>query len=202
MAVIRSAAEQQHQEDAQDLTRLLPDDALAEVIRAPSPRAGASATTRGACCARTSCRSGWPAYVFVNFHAHGVPEMFGRPAPFFGAPAISGRLDFLPAAGARSKVRDHCNGLLLFDDYVANPATRWCHPVPPPPPSPPDAWTDDTNGRRALRVGQIPRVRSHGVAAHYQVFMISRLRLMDTRYVDPATDGSEWPLRTGLSYTT
>ncbi|TVU27457.1 hypothetical protein EJB05_30068, partial [Eragrostis curvula] len=40
-------------------------------------------------------------------------------------------------------ITDHCNGLLLFWDRVANPATRQWTPLPPSPPLQPDDFFDD-----------------------------------------------------------
>ncbi|GJN12552.1 hypothetical protein PR202_ga30837 [Eleusine coracana subsp. coracana] len=122
---------------------VLPADALEEILRRVPPR--------GLAACRLVCTS-WRAAVdsnhllradllplsvasiLIGFAALNVTELFL--APSLSSP-VSARLDFLPRAAADddddawTPVRDHCNGLLLLADHVANPATRRWDPLPP-----------------------------------------------------------------------
>nr|CAB3491145.1 unnamed protein product [Digitaria exilis] len=88
----------------------LPDDVLAGVLRRLAPRCLAAS--------RCVCRA-------------------SSPAPPSAAAAVSGRLDYtVPGEPDRMPalyVHDHCNGLLLLDDCVVNPATRRWALLPPRP---------------------------------------------------------------------
>jgi hypothetical protein len=82
--------------------------------------------------------------IFVHLSDHRFAELFSRPSSTH--PAISGNfLDFLPSTLTPSSVpwvvdstndysiNDHCNGLLLLENYVVNPATRRWATLPPRP---------------------------------------------------------------------
>ncbi|TVU02710.1 hypothetical protein EJB05_51780, partial [Eragrostis curvula] len=125
-------------EQQEDLARLLPDDALADVLCRLSHRS--LAVPRCICRAwrdvvdarRLMLRHLLPHSVggiFINFGGLGSTEFLARPAT---GPNVSGNLDF----SDMGSIVDHCNGLLLFDDLcVANPATRrWAY-LPERPPS-------------------------------------------------------------------
>uniref|UniRef100_A0A0D9VC90 F-box domain-containing protein n=1 Tax=Leersia perrieri TaxID=77586 RepID=A0A0D9VC90_9ORYZ len=67
--------------------------------------------------------------------------------PYFFSPPletrrISGRLDFIDGTNYLEYllIGDHCNGLLLFDDLVANPATRQLVHIPESPLPPLSPW--------------------------------------------------------------
>ncbi|XBI98506.1 hypothetical protein VPH35_018736 [Triticum aestivum] len=131
-----------------DLTQVLPEELLADVLRRVAPRG--LAACRCACKAllgiinarrllRTDLLPHSVAGIFINFHSEGLPEFFARPST---GPTISGRFDYLPPhigdSQYRGKIEDHCNGLLLLEDYfenyyVVNPATRQWNSLPPHP---------------------------------------------------------------------
>ncbi|CAM0955037.1 unnamed protein product [Alopecurus aequalis] len=116
----------------------LPEEVLDEVLRRVPPR-------RLAACRRVCRRWGdvidgrglvlahlapGPVRgVFVNFTAERMHDFFSRAAT--SPPSIDGSLLFVPDyLPTRSRVSDHCNGLLLYHNskatYVCNPATqRW-----------------------------------------------------------------------------
>ncbi|XP_072147362.1 uncharacterized protein [Setaria viridis] len=123
----------------------LPDDLLADVLVRLAPRG--LATSRGV------CRS-WRAVVdarrllradLLPLSLEGLllevdawaPALFSRPST--GPATCDGLVGFLGADGTRqldTYMRGHCNGLLLLQELVINPATgQWARlPGPPPPP--------------------------------------------------------------------
>ncbi|XP_062183443.1 uncharacterized protein LOC133887487 [Phragmites australis] len=131
-----------------DLAPSLPDDVLAGVLRRLAPRDLAAS--------RCVCKS-WRRVVdthrllradllplslggiFLNFLGIYFTQFLSRPTT--GA-AVSGRLDYTvpgepePEMPHLIYVRDHCNGLLLLEYCVVNPATRQWALLPPPPPLP------------------------------------------------------------------
>ncbi|CAM0879960.1 unnamed protein product [Alopecurus aequalis] len=141
----------------QDQGGSLPDDVLADIFGRLAPRwVAASRCVCRSWCASIDARRLLRADllplslrgIFVQFHMHKFPAFFSRPTPA-GAPAFSGKLSFLPSAStagcvwlpnesydSREKytINDHCNGLLLIDNYVVNPATRRWDALPPAPP--------------------------------------------------------------------
>lgn len=125
---------------------VLPDDALAEVLRRLPGRSLAAS--------RCVCKA-WQAIVddqqlllphllpssvrglFVNYIDHDRPHLFARPTSMPG-PRIDGDFDFIERDNRWDwyRVLDHCNGLVLRSGdhhsgdsmYVVNPATqRWTH---------------------------------------------------------------------------
>jgi hypothetical protein len=128
-----------------DLAPSLPDDALADVLRRLAPR--------GLAASRCVCKS-WRRVVdgrrllradllplslggiFLNFLSLNFTQFLNRPTA--GA-AVSGRLDYTCHACEPGRfppcayVIDHCNGLLLLDHCVVNPATRQWALLPLPP---------------------------------------------------------------------
>lgn len=147
----------QDQEDGSQPAPFLPDDVLADIFGRLAPRW--VAVSRCVCtswCASIDARRLLGADllplsfrgIFVHFRMHKFPAFFSRPNPP-AAPAFSGKLSFLPSAktagcvwrssesySSRQKytIKDHCNGLLLIDEYVVNPATRRWDALPPGPP--------------------------------------------------------------------
>nr|CAB3489372.1 unnamed protein product [Digitaria exilis] len=123
----------------------LPDDVLAGVLRRLAPRCLAAS--------RCVCRA-WRRVVddrrllradllprslggiFLNPHDLWFTQFLSRPTTGAAA-AVSGRLDYtVPGEPDRMPalyVHDHCNGLLLLDDCVVNPATRQWALLPPRP---------------------------------------------------------------------
>lgn len=191
-----------HQEE--DLTRLLPPDALAEALRR-LPR-------RGLAVARCVCKA-WRSVV----DAHGLtlprllPHSLGgiylrfcgyytlqllaaRPAAAADDdPEIPAGLGYLrpsrdgvyepgyPYSGSF----DHCNGLLLLEGAVVNPATGKWAALPSPPPLPPLTRSEDDFYRDKYLVFD------PAVSIHFEVVSIDRL--LDLDRLNPAILASEWP---------
>ncbi|RLN16038.1 hypothetical protein C2845_PM02G07530 [Panicum miliaceum] len=187
-----------------DLTELLPEDLLADVLRRLAPRWLATS--------RCVCRA-WRATVdhcgLLRAVAGLLPRsvagillqlentsssFLSRPS---AGPAVSVDLDCTFSSGDGSKVHDdsfevrgHCNGLILLQDgavsCVANPATRrWAHlpPRPPPPFAGPDYFYAD---------GYL--VFDPTVSPYYEVFSIPRVR----RRYEPSLHGGKHAGRPGL----
>ncbi|KAF7082971.1 hypothetical protein CFC21_086797 [Triticum aestivum] len=180
---------------------VLPDDALAEVLRRLPPHILAEA--RRVCKAwrdavddrlRGSLLPRSVRGIFINFTGNWFSEFFSRPST---GPAIDGGLDFLPCMGVR--VKDHCEGLLLCressfralpcpQEYVVNPATRRWARLPKRPP--PLMQGFDHTAHLAFEPA---------VSLHYQVFVIPRVpwRLPSDGESDDDNDNPllelEWP---------
>ncbi|CAM0146000.1 unnamed protein product [Urochloa decumbens] len=139
----------------------LPDDALAVVLRRLAPRD--IAASRCVCKAwrrvvddrrllRADLLPRSLGGIFLNLHGLWFTQFLARPTT--GA-AVSGRFDYtVPGDPDRLPiiyVHDHCNGLLLLDHCVVNPATRQWALLPPrpedrlpqPPPPGMDVSTDE-----------------------------------------------------------
>ncbi|KAL6637569.1 hypothetical protein ACP70R_025141 [Stipagrostis hirtigluma subsp. patula] len=196
--------ETMEEERQEDLVRLLPDDALAAVLRRLAPRdLAASRCVRRAWLAIIDDRKLLLPHllpravggIFINFNNFNSWEFFARPTT---GPSISGELDFLPQYDPYGGpyVQDHCNGLLLCYHYVVNPATRRCAPVPPRPPS-----CDESKMRYLYHNEYL--VFDPSVSPHYEVFRIPRIMYKskpgDFLYcyprdeLDPKFEESEWP---------
>lgn len=189
------------------LLLLLPEDVLADVLRRLAPR--------GVAACRCVCKA-WRALVdahallradllprslagiLVNFHGLYATELFSHPstASRFSDDLVARFVeldeDLSRHLGYRPTgvVEDHCNGLLLINNMVVNPATRWCFHLPPSPPSPADVdYTYD--------VGHL--VHDPTISPHYEVFLVPRLcPLFDDSENDSpvgpvAEQYSEWP---------
>ncbi|TVT98529.1 hypothetical protein EJB05_56141, partial [Eragrostis curvula] len=199
-----------------DLSALLPEDVLADVLRRLAPRD--LAASRCVCKAwlavvdarrllRTQLLLLWLCGIFINFNGYYISEFFARPST--SRPSVSGNHDYLPQEDADTwaEVHDHCNGLLLVEgdnedevlmDYVFNPATRWVAPLTPPPSLNPDLEMD-----RFQDIYRKYLVYDPAISLHYKVFMIPFLRiplqpdnLHYDRYMDqldPVFEQSEWP---------
>ncbi|KAK3146514.1 hypothetical protein QOZ80_3BG0267480 [Eleusine coracana subsp. coracana] len=191
----------QQQQDDEDLVRLLPDDAVADVLR----RLGPCDLAASRCVSKTWCGIMDARHlmlphllphevggIFIDFNNLHSWEFFARPTT---GPEISGEFDFLPS-GAESEILDYCNGLFLSDDCVFNPATRRWTPLPPRPPQP---------ASESLYFSQSEYlVFDPTVSPHFEVFIIpSRIiykkKPGDYCYrpsrdkLDPETEQSEWP---------
>ncbi|KAK1610471.1 hypothetical protein QYE76_034144 [Lolium multiflorum] len=188
--------------EQRDLARILPDDVLADVFHRLAPRWLAASR-----CVRRSWRAAIDAGrhlradllplsfhgIFLHFSDHKFPEFFARPT---GAPAISGNLDFLPNTHTSMKFYDHgyyvdwgkydilhhCNGLLLLNRYVVNPATR-CWDRLPPQPRAPALPIEDVGGRTNFRKYL---VFDPTLTPHYEVVTIPQLYTRNIEnYSDP-----------------
>ncbi|EAY90959.1 hypothetical protein OsI_12573 [Oryza sativa Indica Group] len=189
----------------------LPDDMITEVLRRLPPRSLA------AC--RRVCRS-WRAVVddrrllredllplslagiFLNLHDLYPTQFFSCPSAT--GPAVSGNVDYtrrrssLPDGHMPSiNITDHCNGLVLVNNCVTNPATRRWERLP---------------RRHPRHVARTAAARFNAVHEHlvfdpavspggYEVFLIPhvaprerdrRRRRRDDEFY-PTSDESEWP---------
>ncbi|KAG0539261.1 hypothetical protein BDA96_03G307600 [Sorghum bicolor] len=135
-----------------DLGPSLPDDVLAGVLRRLAPRGLAASrcvckawrhVVDDHCLLRADLLPLSLGGIFLNLHDLRFTQFLSRPTT--GA-VVSGRLDytvpgehgFMPPV----YVRDHCNGLLLLDHCVVNPATQQWAPLPPLPPLPDPLHTE------------------------------------------------------------
>uniref|UniRef100_A0ACD5VMJ7 Uncharacterized protein n=1 Tax=Avena sativa TaxID=4498 RepID=A0ACD5VMJ7_AVESA len=141
--------------------------------------------------------------IFTHFDLQKYPAFFSRPTPP-SAPAFSGKLSFLPSADPagcvwypdepydireKYSITDHCNGLLLIDKYVVNPATRRWDALPPAPPGRVQFIfrTDQDLGDGTPHYETIHNylVFDPTVSPHYQVLRICALsRMHDLRKKD------------------
>ncbi|RLN40296.1 hypothetical protein C2845_PM01G34570 [Panicum miliaceum] len=167
-----------------DLTELLPEDVLADILRRLAPRWLATS--------RRVCRA-WRATV----DRHGLLSAAAGLLPR----SVAGIL--LQYDNTTTKVYDepfevrgHCNGLILLQNgvvnCVANPATRqWAHlpPRPPPPCAGPDYFYADDY-----------LVFEPTVSPYYEVFSIPRVRRR--REPSPGKEPEEMPpLWEGAEFT-
>ncbi|TVU45753.1 hypothetical protein EJB05_05251, partial [Eragrostis curvula] len=65
--------------------------------------------------------------VFFTFVSHDYPDFVARPST---GPTLSAWADCMPHMDLWLDVEDHCNGLLLSEEMVVNPATGWWAPLP------------------------------------------------------------------------
>ncbi|KAL6637570.1 hypothetical protein ACP70R_025142 [Stipagrostis hirtigluma subsp. patula] len=200
----RDRGETMEEEQQDDLVQLLPDDALADVLRRLAPRdLAASRCVRRAWLAIIDDRKlllpdllpHAVGGIFIDFNSLESWEFFARPTT---GPSISGELDFLPQYNPHygPYVQDHCNGLLLCDHYVVNPATQRYAPVPPRPASCDESKMSYFDYDEYL-------VFDPYVSPHYEVFRIPRIMYKyepgNSLYshphdeLDPIVEESEWP---------
>ncbi|GJN23900.1 hypothetical protein PR202_gb11592 [Eleusine coracana subsp. coracana] len=114
--------------------------------------------------------------LFINYKELQYSELFARPS----------WVDYYLSSSSR--VVDHCNGLLLQDGCVLNPATGEWAPLPeqyPPPRAGMEHFLQDTY-----------LVFDPAVSSHFEVFLIPsvpRGYAHDHQLVDSAMLQSEWP---------
>nr|OEL30003.1 hypothetical protein BAE44_0008984 [Dichanthelium oligosanthes] len=177
------------EQQEEDLTRLLPADALAEVLR--------RLPHRGLAVSRSVCKA-WRSIIdarrlmlphslggiFLRFTSFYTLQLLARPTTD-DDPKIPAELGYLPESKPYEcypygNSFDHCNGLLLLDNAVVNPATgKWAALPPHPPPT--TESSDDFYKDKYL-------VFDPTVSMHYEVISIDRLDRPD-----PAAAASEWP---------
>lgn len=178
-----------------DQTQLLPEDMLAGVLGRLAPRSLSTARCvckawRGIIDARRILRADLLPLsltgIFINFNELRYSEFFSRPP----RPEGLGNRENRPVQCA---MEDHCNGLVLHYNRVANPATGWTAPLPPPPPK--------SAGMECF-VDEGYLVYDPTVSAHYQVVLIPCVPYIELDIepdeetlfdVDPAVLESEWP---------
>jgi len=176
------------------MENLLPEDVLTNIIRRLAPRY--VAISRSVCktwCAIIDARNLLRADllprsvrgIFINFNELSMSEFFSRPSK---GRTVSGNFNYLPLG---SRIIGHCNGLLLFCNYVVNPVTRQSAPLPPC--TSPNIVIEHFVCREYL-------VFDPQLSPHYEVFMIPRVRcygmyemLNSDGELDPAMEGLEWP---------
>ncbi|CAN6287587.1 unnamed protein product [Urochloa humidicola] len=169
-------------EPQQDLTRLIPDDVLAGVLRRVAPRD--LAALRCICKAWRTLIDGRGLLradllprsltgLFICYKDLPYPELFLRPSADFAKHRLN------------RCVEDHCSGLLLHYDCVVNPATGGRLPLPerPPPPAGMECFFEYEY------LAFDPTVSSD-----YEVYSVPSVPL---RFVAPPLNGavlqSEWP---------
>ncbi|CAL4943620.1 unnamed protein product [Urochloa decumbens] len=189
-----TARDQKEMEQQEDLTRLLPADVLAEVLR--------RLPHRGLAVSRCVCKAWRSAIdarrlmlrhllphslggIYLRFCGSYTLQLLARPTA--DDPKIPTRLGYLPPASGSGYPDgnnfDHCNGLLLIDDAVVNPATgKWANL--PPHPDPLLTESDDLYLYKDMYLVFDPTV-----SMHFEVISIDRL--LDGP--DPAIQASEWP---------
>jgi hypothetical protein len=190
------------QQQNQDVS--LPDDALADIFGRLEQRwvAVSRCVCRSWCASidtrrllRTDLLPLSLRGIFIHFDMHKYPAFFSRPT-LPGAAAFNGKLSFLPLANtagcvwepnesyaSREKysIKDHCNGLLLIDKYVVNPATRRWDALPPAPPRRVQFLVStyhDPEGTPIYETIHNYLVFDPTVSAHYQVLRICALSRM------------------------
>uniref|UniRef100_A0A0E0GQT4 F-box domain-containing protein n=1 Tax=Oryza nivara TaxID=4536 RepID=A0A0E0GQT4_ORYNI len=178
-------------EEHYDVTQLLSDDALADVLARLAPRW--LAVSRCVCKAwravvdtrhllRTDLLPLTLTGIYFNFHDIHHSVFLSRPSTRPG-PAISGMFtDYTPD---NNLVKDHCNGLLLLESGVANPATRQWVPFPPAPPQP--VWMKDFYRFDSYLVFDPT------ISTHYEIFKIPRVPSIRFHVLDPMLKSSQWP---------
>ncbi|KAF8669078.1 hypothetical protein HU200_051401 [Digitaria exilis] len=183
--------EEQHQQAGDDdlMTRLLPEDVLAQILCLLPPRDLAvsrcvCAEWKGAVDRRRLLRADLLPLsvggIFINICAHCYAEFF-RPR----SGNVSGNLAHLLEYSRwfAGTVLGHCNGLVLLDGCVSNPATGWFAPLPP--------WPMPTE----LLYQEAHIVFDPAVSSHYSVFLINYGPLYDENAGGElqAAESQEWP---------
>ncbi|CAL4935123.1 unnamed protein product [Urochloa decumbens] len=180
----------------QGLLRMLPDDILDDVLRRLAPRElsvlrCAGKAWRAAVEARGLLLPRAVGGIFVWWNDLDSLEFVARPTA--GTP-VSGRLaDFIAPKPRSRTFRDHCNGLLLFDHCVVNPATRSCAPLPP--------RLYELTRRDGYFYYHEYLVLDPAVSPHHEVFAIPKILYKpepgESRHrgdqLDPTIEKSEWP---------
>ncbi|CAN6292792.1 unnamed protein product [Urochloa humidicola] len=185
----------QQEEEGTDLSALLPDDVLADVLRRVAPR--------GLAACRCACRS-WRSLIDARrlLRADLLPRSL---AGFFLCYSMLNLPEFLARPGAdptgytlprSTEVQDHCNGLVLDWHGVLNPATGRRISLPDPPPLP--AALPEEYFIECVHLAFDP-----ADSPHYQVFSVPLVVLgfafprvvvdADREAVYQAVERSEWP---------
>jgi hypothetical protein len=164
---------------------LLPDDVLELILCRLKPSPRSLAACRGVCRAwravvDTRCPPPQPdllplslAGIFFSgfYFAHEyLPGFFARRGRRYHRARISPKLDYLDDAPiSQLEAVDHCNGLLLMQEYIVNPATRrWARLPPTPEWSPAAMVIADSCPEEYL-------VYDPTVSPHYEVLSIHHL---------------------------
>ncbi|CAL4943323.1 unnamed protein product [Urochloa decumbens] len=198
---------------------LLPEDVLADILRRLAPRWlatsrcvcrawRAAVDNRGLLSAVAGLLPRSLAGIFIHHSDDWVTCFLRRPS---AGPIVSADLDYTFSGDGDNKVEysfevsDHCNGLVLLQGRVVNPATRQWARLPPRPPPP-------CTGPEYFYVEEY-LAYDPTVSPHYEVFSIPRVRRRrepDPRYkldeqitwdespitykkLDPALEELEWP---------
>jgi hypothetical protein len=121
--------------------------------------------------------------IFLQVTTAPFPPLFSRP---WTGPATGGDLDgFFGADDNRllqTDMRGHCNGLLLLEEAVVNPATgEWARLAEPPPPPLPEFYY------------QPCLAFDPAVSPHYEVFSLPEVPNPTRTTLSPLLQQSEWP---------
>ncbi|TVU02715.1 hypothetical protein EJB05_51785 [Eragrostis curvula] len=179
----------------EDLVLLLPDDAITNVLRRLTPvDLAVSRCVRKAWCEIINDRRlllprlipHAVGGIFIKFNCLDSWEFLARP---MAPPSMSCRIDFLPD---HKHAMDHCNGLLLMEDYVLNPATGRSAPLPSRPQLP-------RMGTKYFYHDQY-LIFDPTVSLHHEVLVIPRINYHSkepyygfNEELDPTIEESEWP---------
>ncbi|TVU02713.1 hypothetical protein EJB05_51783, partial [Eragrostis curvula] len=179
----------------EDLVLLLPDDAITNVLRRLTPvDLAVSRCVRKAWCEIIDDRRlllprlipHAVGGIFIKFNCLDSWEFLARP---MAPPSMSCRIDFLPD---HKHAMDHCNGLLLMEDYVLNPATGRSAPLPSRPQLP-------RMGTKYFYHDQY-LIFDPTVSLHHEVLVIPRINYHSkepyygfNEELDPTIEESEWP---------
>uniref|UniRef100_A0ACD5VP00 Uncharacterized protein n=2 Tax=Avena sativa TaxID=4498 RepID=A0ACD5VP00_AVESA len=207
-APLGGGGEQQQYQDGSQPSSLLPDDVLANIFSRLAPR-----WIAGSRCVCTSWRASIDARrllradllplslrgILVHFDVHKFPAFFSCPA-LPDANALTGKLSFLPFANPadcawrvgeaykiweKYAIKNHCNGLLLIDKYVVNPATRRWDALPPGPPGRVQFLISSVGDPEQTMLYETIHdylVFDPTVSAHYQVLRICALSRMGSMH--------------------
>jgi hypothetical protein len=186
-------------ERSEGIVLLLPEDALAEIFRRLPPHSLAvlrcvCGAWRAFIDARRLLRKELPHFLasfLVNFHLLKSLQLLSHPSAASNAAdldlTVSGKLDHvypLPSV----HVMDHCNGLVLIHDTVANPATRRSARLPSLPPS-----CLDRSPHRHFYANRYIAF-DPAVSPHYEVLSVRRILYKQMPWhLDPAIEALEWP---------
>uniref|UniRef100_K3Z0P0 F-box domain-containing protein n=2 Tax=Setaria italica TaxID=4555 RepID=K3Z0P0_SETIT len=185
------------------LSELLPEDVLADVLRRLAPRWlatsrcvcrswRATVDNRGLLSAVADLLPRTVAGIFLQHSSTWMSSFLARPSV---GPMVSADLDYTFSGDGDKiydsfEVRDHCNGLLLLQNCVVNPATQqWAH-LPPRPPLPcvgPDYFYADEY-----------LVYDPTDSPYYEVFSILRVRRkfeLSPRHQIPSLEGSSFTFK-------
>ncbi|CAN6287448.1 unnamed protein product [Urochloa humidicola] len=194
---------------------LLPEDVLADILRRLAPRWlaasrcvcrawRAAVDNRGLLSAAAGLLPRSLAGIFIHHSTDSMTSFLSRPS---AGPTVSADLDYTFSGDGGEKaydsfgVRDHCNGLVLLQGRVVNPATRQWSRLPPPCTGPEYFYADeylayDPTVSPNYEVFSIPRVRRRrepNPRYKLEPYLASEIPQITYKKLDPALEELEWP---------